>query len=234
MRLHDTISFLGIWEELHNQNFKPLEFEGFRNESGANAFIMSPKKWIEGTNAIGITSKAGRYGGTYAHSDIALEFASWLSPEFKLYVIKDYQRLKQQESDHLSLDWNLRRALVKTNYKLHTDAVKEYLIDETIPPRYQKQTYANEADIINIALFGMTAKEWRDAHPEAKGNIRDAADIVQLIVLSNLENLNASMISENVPQMERLQKLREASVWQLKSVQSAASTKRIENADKKS
>ena len=228
MRLHDTISFLGLWEELHNPDFKPTEFEGFRQEAGGNAFVMSPKKGIEGVNAIGIVSRAGRYGGTYAHSDIAFEFASWLSPEFKLYVIKDYQRLKKAESNHLSLDWSARRELAKTNYRTHTDAIKENLIDETLPAQYQKKVYADEADVINVALFGMTAKEWRDAHPRSKGNIRDYANILQLIILSNLENTNANLIEENVPQQERLQRLRSIAARQLKSIQSAPSAKRLE------
>lgn len=227
MRLRDSIEFLGIWEQLHNSGFNPLEFEGFRNQSGANAFLMSPKKWITATNAIGIQSKSGRYGGTYAHSDIAFEFASWLSPEFKLYIIKDYQRLKQAESDHLSLDWNARRAIAKTNYRIHTDAIKEHLIDTEIPPRYQQSTYADEADIINIALFGMTARDWRENHPNAKGNIRDEANLFQLIVLANLEAINAEDIKAGLSQQNRLQKLRQTAITQLKAVSQAPSAQQL-------
>lgn len=227
MRVHATIEYLGIWEQLHNPNFNPLEFEGFRNEAGANAFLMSPKKWIEATNAIGIQSKAGRYGGTYAHSDIAFEFASWLSPEFKLYIIKDYQRLKRDEGERLSIGWEARRTLAKTNYRIHTDAIKAHLIDESISPAHQRMTYANEADVINVALFGCTAREWRDAHPDAKGNIRDMAEIHELIVLANLEAMNADYIRQGIPQMERLQALRKIARYQLQSVTAAPSTKRL-------
>lgn len=229
MRIHATIEYLGIWEQLHNPNFNPLEFEGFRNEAGANAFLMSPKKWIEGTNAIGIQSKAGRYGGTYAHSDIAFEFASWLSPEFKLYIIKDYQRLKRDEGERLSIGWEARRTIAKTNYRIHTDAIKAHLIDESISPAHQRMTYANEADVINVALFGCTAREWRDAHPDAKGNIRDTAEIHELIVLANLEAMNADYIRQGIPQMERLQTLRKVARYQLQSVTAAPSTKRLES-----
>lgn len=229
MRIHATIEYLGIWEQLHNPNFNPLEFEGFRNEAGANAFLMSPKKWIEATNAIGIQSKAGRYGGTYAHSDIAFEFASWLSPEFKLYIIKDYQRLKRDEGERLSIGWEARRTLAKTNYRIHTDAIKAHLIDESISPAHQRMTYANEADVINVALFGCTAREWRDAHPDAKGNIRDMAEIHELIVLANLEAMNADYIRQGIPQMERLEALRKIARYQLQSVTAAPSTKRLES-----
>ena len=170
MRSRDVIEFLGLWEELNNPEFKPLEFEGFIAKAGANAFTMSPKKWVESTNAIGILSRAGRNGGTFAHRDIAFEFASWISAEFKLYIIKDYQRLKADENSRLALGWNLNRTLAKINYRIHTDAIKEMLIPPDISPRQQSITYANEADVLNIAMFGMTAKEWRQAHPDAKGN----------------------------------------------------------------
>ena len=192
-----------------------------------NSFTLPPQKWIKETNAVGITSKSGRNGGTYAHSDIAFKFAAWISPEFELYIIKDYQRLKQAESDHLSLDWSARREIAKTNYRIHTDAIKEHLVDEKLPARYINSTYANEADIINVALFGMTAKEWRDQNPAAKGNIRDTADLGQLIVLSNLETLNAEFIKNSISQSDRLQRLREAAISQLKSVTAAASTERL-------
>lgn len=229
LRLRNTIEYLGIWEQLHNPNFNPVEFDGFRNASGANAFTLSPQKWIETTNAIGIQSKAGRYGGTYAHSDIAFEFASWLSPEFKLYIIKDYQRLKKEEGERLAVGWEARRTLAKTNYHIHTEAIKEHLLDESISPKQKSITYANEADIINIALFGCTAKQWRDAHPEAKGNIRDMAGVVELIVLANLEAMNAEYIKQGMTQGERLQALRNIARYQLKAVSEAPSTKRLES-----
>jgi hypothetical protein len=228
MRLRNTIDYLGLWEQLNNPDFKPLEFEGFRKESGANAFLMSPKKWITSVNAIGITSKSGRYGGTYAHSDIAFKFAAWLSPEFELYLIKDYQRLKQDESNRLSLDWSARREIAKTNYRIHTDAVKKFLIDEALPANLANRAYASEADIINMALFGMTAKEWREKHPEAKGNVRDNAAVPQLIVIANLEAMNAEYIKQGLPQSQRLQLLRIAAASQLRSILSTASVKRLE------
>ena len=172
LRNRNTLAFLGVWESLHNPAFNRAAFDDLMDKAGLNGFVLRPQQWIASTNSIGITSHSGRYGGTYAHSDIAFEFASWLSPEFKLYLIKDYQRLKQAESDHLSLDWSARREIAKTNYKIHTDAIKEHLIDTQLPARYTSLTYANEADLINVALFGMTAKEWRDKNPEARGNIR--------------------------------------------------------------
>ena len=225
MRSRDVIEFLGLWEELNNPEFKPLEFEGFIAKAGANAFTMSPKKWVESTNAIGILSRAGRNGGTFAHRDIAFEFASWISAEFKLYIIKDYQRLKADENSRLALGWNLNRTLAKINYRIHTDAIKEMLIPPDISPRQQSITYANEADVLNIAMFGMTAKEWRQAHPDAKGNIRDEANLQQLIVLANLESINAELIRHGVPQMERLLRLN-ASAKQM--MQSLISDHRIE------
>ena len=228
LRLHNTIEYLGIWEQLYNPHFNRVEFDQFRNASGANAFTLSPKKWIEATNAIGIQSKAGRYGGTYAHSDIAFKFAAWLSPEFELYIIKDYQRLKKEEGERLSVGWEARRALARTNYRIHTDAIKEHLLDESVSVAHQRMIYASEADIINVALFGCTAKEWRDAHPEARGNIRDMAGVVELIILANLESMNAEYIKQDIPQAERLQALRNIARYQLKSVTSAPSTKRLE------
>ena len=177
LRNKDTIEFLGLWEQLNNPNFKHLEFEVFRNAAGANAFTLAPKKWIESTNAVGIISKSGRYGGTFAHKDIAFEFASWISAEFKLYIIKDYQRLKADENSRLSLGWNLNRTIVKINYRIHTDAIKDVLIPPDIAPQKQNMTYANEADLLNVALFGMTAKEWRQANLDAKGNILDEASL---------------------------------------------------------
>ena len=197
MRNRDTIEFLGLWEQLNNPEFKPVEFDGFRTQAGSNAFTMSPKKWIDATGAIGIISKAGRYGGTFAQKDIAFEFASWISAEFKLYIIKDYQRLKNDENSRLALGWNLNRTLAKINYRIHTDAIKDVLIPPDVTPQRQSFTYANEADVLNVALFGITAKEWRQTHPDSKGNIRDEASLQQLIVLANLESINAELIVQN-------------------------------------
>ena len=191
MRNKDTIAFLGLWESLHNPDFKPVEFDGFKKEVGFNSFTMSPIKWIDGVNAKGIISKAGRYGGTFAHSDIALEFASWISPEFKLYIIKDYKRLKADENSRLSLNWNLNRELSKLNYKIHTDAIKENLIIPELTPQQKSFVYADEADLLNVALFEKTAKEWRLQNPGKKGNLRDYTDLHHLLVLSNLESYNA-------------------------------------------
>ena len=218
LRNKDTIAFLGLWESLHNPDFKPIEFDGFRNEAGSNVFTMSPTKWIEGVNAKGIISKAGRYGGTFAHSDIAMEFASWISPEFKLYIIKDFQRLKDDENSRLSLNWNLNRELTKLNYKIHTDAIKENLIIPELTTAQKSFVYANEADVLNVALFGKTAKEWRDENPDKKGNIRDYSDINYLLVLSNLESYNAILIEQNIPQAKRLEMLRSTAEKQLKTI----------------
>ena len=218
MRNRDVIEFLGLWEGLHNTDFKPLEFEGFRNQAGANAFTMSPKKWIGATDAIGIVSKSGRYGGTFAHSDIAFEFASWISPEFKLYIIKDYQRLKVDENSRLSLGWNLHREISKINYRIHTDAVKEYLIPLELTPEQISYKYANEADLLNVALFNMTAKKWKDDNPDKMGNIRDYASLQQLLVLSNLESYNAILIEQGKLMSERLQMLRNIAVRQMKTI----------------
>ena len=218
MRGKDVIEFLGLWEKLHNTDFKPVEFDGFKKEAGANAFTMSPKKWIESTNAIGIVSKAGRYGGTFAHSDIAFEFAAWISPEFKLYIIKDYKRLKSDENSRLSLNWNLNREIAKLNYRIHTDAIKENLI---IPELTQAQiscAYASEADLLNVVLFGKTAKEWREENPDNKGNVRDGASINELLVLANLESYNAILIGQNKSQEERMRLLHELALSQLKTL----------------
>ena len=220
MRGRDVIEFLGLWESLHNPNFKPLEFEGFKNQAGANAFTMSPKKWIEATDAIGIVSKAGRYGGTYAHSDIAFEFASWISPEFKLYIIKDYKRLKAEENSRLSLNWNLNRELSKLNYRIHTDAIKVNLIPPELTPIQISYTYASEADMLNVVLFGNTAKQWRDANPNEPGNIRDHATISQLLVLANMESYNAILIQQGKSQTERMKLLHELAVQQMKTMSS--------------
>ena len=215
LRGRDVLEFLGLWEQLHNPNFKPLEFEGFKMQAGANAFTMSPKKWIESTNAIGIVSKSGRYGGTFAHSDIAFEFASWISPEFKLYIIKDYKRLKSKENSRLSLNWNLNRELSKLNYRVHTDAIKANLIPPELTSKQIAYTYASEADLLNTVLLEMTAKEWHDKNPDKNGNIRDYASISQLLVLSNMESYNAILIKQAKPQPERMQLLHELAVQQM-------------------
>jgi len=219
MRSKDTIEFLGLWELLNNPNFKPVEFDGFKKEAGYNAFTMSPKKWIENTNAIGLISRAGRNGGTFAHKDIAFEFASWISAEFKLYIIKDYERLKQDETNRLSLAWNVKREISKLNYKIHTEAVKTYLITKELSKYHQSITYASEADVLNVALFGMTAKEWREQNPDLKGNLRDYASIHQLLVLANMESYNAILIKQGIPQRERLFLLNKMAIEQLKIIE---------------
>jgi hypothetical protein len=213
LRNRNTIELLGIWESLHNPNFKPVEFDGFRMEAGLNGFVMTPKKWIESTNAVGIISKSGRYGGTYAHRDIALEFASWISIEFKLYFLKEFQRLKEEEQK--TLGWSAKRELAKINYHIHTDAIKQNLIPAELTQQQVSIVYANEADVLNVALFGITAKQWREANPSLKGNIRDYATINELICLSNMENLNAVFINENMLQKERLIKLNKIAIQQM-------------------
>lgn len=219
MRLRSTLEFLGLWEELNNPNFNMVDFDQFKNDAGSNAFVMSPQKWIKSTNAIGLISKSGRYGGgTFAHKDIAFEFASWLSPEFKLYIIKDYQRLKEDEGHRLALDWNVKRILVSANYKIHTDAIKENLLPPELSKQQQGYVYADEADLLNVVLFGKTAKQWRSENPGVKGNIRDYATIEQLLVLTNLENLNAYLVKQGIPQSERMRKLRDTVVYQLKTL----------------
>ena len=217
LRSRSTIEFLGLWEKIYNPDFKLVEFDQFKNAAGENSFVLTPQKWISTTNAIGITSKSGRYGGTYAHSDIAFEFASWISPEFKLYIIKDYKRLKADESHAKSLDWNIKREITKSNYRIHTDAIKENLIPNLTPQQIACK-YASEADLINVALFGQTAKQWRNQHSESKGNIRDEATIEQLIVLANLESLNAEYIREGISPAERLSKLNKIAIYQLNSL----------------
>ncbi|MFI3202108.1 MAG: KilA-N domain-containing protein [Eubacteriales bacterium] len=219
MRNKDTLEFLGLWEGLHNSDFKPLEFEGFRNQAGSNAFTMSPSKWINGVSAVGIVSKSGRYGGTYAHSDIAFEFASWISAEFKLYIIKDYKRLKNDENSRLSLNWNLNREITKLNYRIHTDAIKVNLLPDDLTKEQIYYKYANEADMLNVALFGKTAKEWRVANPDKKGNMRDEANINQLLVLANMESYNAVLIEQGKAQSERLILLHELAVKQMKTME---------------
>ncbi|NCP52512.1 MAG: KilA-N domain-containing protein [Flavobacteriales bacterium] len=218
LRNRNTIELLGFWEQMYNPNFKPLEFEGFRKQAGLNSFVLTPKRWIESTNAIGIISKAGRYGGTFAHKDIAFEFASWISIEFKLYIIKEFQRLKNEESDRLKLEWNYQRHLTKVNYLIHTDAIKENLIPTAINKQQAAIIYANEADVLNVALFGKTAKQWRDENPNEKGNIRDTATIEQLVVLSNMESTNALLIHQGLQQSQRLLQLNSLAITQMKSL----------------
>lgn len=218
MRSRETLEFLGLWEKLHNPDFKPVEFDGFRSEAGLHAFTMSPSKWIEGVNAIGMVSKAGRYGGTYAHSDIALEFAAWVSAELKLYIMKDYQRLKKDENSRLSLNWNLNREIAKLNYRIHTDAIKDHLIPPELTPEQIGYKYANEADMLNVVLFGKTAKQWRDANLGKKGNIRDEANLNQLLVLANMESYNAILIGQGKTMSERIVLLRELAVKQMETL----------------
>lgn len=213
LRNRNTIEYLGIWEQLYNPHFKPTEFEGFRLQAGLNAFTLSPKKWIETTNAVGIVARSGRYGGTYAHKDIALKFASWISVEFELYIVKEFQRLKEQEQEQLG--WSAKRELSKINYRIHTDAIKQNLIPAEVTPAQASIIYASEADVLNVAMFGMTAKQWREANPELKGNIRDYATINELICLSNMENLNALFIEQGLPQGERLIKLNQIAIHQM-------------------
>ncbi|WP_302965324.1 KilA-N domain-containing protein [Barnesiella intestinihominis] len=218
LRNRNTIEYLGIWESLYNPNFKPLEFEGFKKEAGLNAFTLSPTKWINTTNAIGIISKSGRYGGTYAHKDIAFKFASWISVEFELYIVKEFQRLKNEE--HQQLGWSAKRELSKINYRIHTDAIKQNLIPSEVTLVQANIIYANEADVLNVAMFGMTAKQWREANPELTGNIRDYATINELICLSNMENLNAVFIEQGMPQSKRLVRLNQIAIHQMSILES--------------
>ncbi len=230
MRNRNTLEFIGIWEEMYNPNFKGNEFVTFKSQAGLNSFNLTPRKWIEATNAIGIISKAGRYGGgTFAHKDIAFEFGSWLSPEFKLYLIKEFQRLKEEENSRLNLEWNLQRTLAKVNYHIHTDAIKEKLIPETITPKQASLTYATEADLLNMALFGITAAAWRAANPALDGNIRDHATIEQLVVLSNLESINSVLIHQGLSQQERLLQLNQIAITQMKSLLNAKGLKGLKN-----
>lgn len=219
MRNRNTIEFLAVWEILHNPDFNRVQFEAVKNEAGLNRFVMTPTKWIEQMNAKGIVSKSGRYGGgTFAHSDIAMSFATWISPEFQLYIMKDYRRLKSDENSRLSLNWNLNREISKLNYKIHTDAVKENLLLPDLTIEQQNFVYADEADLLNVALFGKTAKEWRNANPDKSGNIRDYTDIPHLLVLANLESYNAILIEQKISQKERLLKLRDTAKRQLETI----------------
>jgi hypothetical protein len=214
----DTVLFLGVWEQLNNPAFNSLEFEGIRNEAGRNSFFLSAKKWIEATAAIGLHAKAGRYGGTYAHRDIAFEFGSWLSPEFKLYLIKEFQRLKDEEARAQTLEWRFQRTLAKVNYKIHTDAIKERLIPARLNKAQTSAVYASEADLLNVALFGQTAAQWRQANPTETGNMRDSATLEQLVVLSNLESINALLIHQGIAQAERLLQLNAIAITQMRSL----------------
>ena len=218
LRVRDTIEFLGLWETIHNPNFKGVEFDSFRKEAGTNAFTLSPQRWIENTNAIGIISKSGRGGGTFAHPDIAMEFASWISAEFKLYLIQDYKRLKSDENSKLSLDWNLNREISKINYKIHTDAIKEYLLEDLTNEQLSYK-YASEADMLNVALFNKRAKQWREENSDLKGNMRDYASLNELLVLANMESYNAILIGKGMEQKERMVELRKLARKQLTSLE---------------
>ncbi len=218
MRNRNTLEFLGIWEQIHNLDFKGVEFDTFRKEAGLNSFRLTPKKWSESTCAIGIQSRAGRYGGTYAHKDIAFEFGSWLSPEFKLYLIKEFQRLKEDENRRLSLQWNLNRTLSKLNYRIHTDAIKTHIIPAVLSAEQINLVYATEADVLNVALFGQTAKQWRDKNPDKDGNMREFASIEQLLVLANIEAMNAEFINMGLSQSDRVKRLNAIAIRQLESL----------------
>ena len=234
LRVRDTIEFLGLWETIHNPNFKGVEFDSFRKEAGTNAFTLSPQRWIENTNAIGIVSKSGRGGGTFAHPDIAMEFASWISAEFKLYLIQDYKRLKLDENSKLSLGWNLNREISKINYKIHTDAIKEYLLKDLTNEQLSYK-YASEADMLNVALFNKRAKQWREENPDLKGNMRDYASLNELLVLANMESYNAILIGKGMDQKERMIELRKLARTQLMSIEKLNNTgiKSLEDKSKK-
>ena len=223
----DTVLFLGVWEQLNSPGFNSPEFEGIRNEAGRNSFFLSAKKWIDATGAIGLHAKAGRYGGTYAHRDIAFEFGSWLSPEFKLYLIKEFQRLKDEESRATSLEWSFQRTLAKVNYKIHTDAIKERLIPPLLTAAQTGIIYASEADLLNVALFGITAAQWRQANPDQAGNMRDAATLEQLVVLSNLESINAVLIHQGLVGAARLAQLNAIAITQMRSLVGIGTLKQL-------
>lgn len=227
LRNRNTLELLGIWEQLHNADFKPVEFDGIKKQAGLNSFTLTPKQWIEKTTAIGIVSRSGRYGGTYAHTDVAFEFASWVSVEFKLYLIKEFQRLKEDENRRLSLAWSLNRTLAKINYRLHTDAIQTHLIPAEVTAKQIVFTYANEADLLNVALFGLTAGEWRKVNPGKDGNMRDHAALEQLLVLANLENMNAEFIHMALPQSDRIRRLNAIAIRQMQ-ILSARTAKQLE------
>ena len=216
LRNKDTIIFLGVWECMYNADFKTPEFEGIRNMAGQSSYYLSVKRWIAETCAIGLSAKAGRYGGTFAHKDIAFEFGSWLSPEFKLYLIKEFQRLKDDENRRLSLEWTLNRTLSKLNYRIHTDAIKNHLIPKSVTAKQATAVYATEADLLNVALFGLTAKQWREINPEVEGNLREFSSVEQLLVLANLESMNAELIREGVPQEGRIRRLNDIAIYQMR------------------
>jgi hypothetical protein len=227
MRTRNAIEFCGLWEQLNNPGFKGIEFDAFKNQSGLNSFTLTPQKWIEATNAVGLISKSGRYGGTFAHKDIAFEFATWLSTPFKFYLIKEFQRLKDDETDRLKLGWDLQRTLAKVNYHIHTDAIKANLIPAELTKQQSSFVYANEADMLNMALFGKTAQQWRNENPDAAGNILDMATIEQLVVLSNMESINAVLIHKGLLQSERLSQLNKVAILQMKSLLKHNSTKNL-------
>ena len=232
LRAKTNIEYLALWEQMHNPNVKGVEIDTFKNEAGTHYFTMSPQRWIKETNAIGIVSKSGNNGGTYAHPDIAFEFASWISPEFNLYLITEFERLKQNEGYQNKIEWSVRRELAKTNYRIHTDSIKENIIP-TLTEKQKQYVYANEADILNVALFGITAKEWKDKNPDLEGNMRDYANILQLVILVNLENLNAEMIEQGIEQSKRLDRLNQIAKKQFDILQETAGIKKIENLDTK-
>lgn len=228
MKTRFTVEFLGIWEQIHNPTFNCVEFDTFKNEAGSNAFVLTPDKWLKATNAIGIQSKSGRYGGgTFAHKDIAFEFASWISVEFKLYLIKEFQRLKEEEGERLETGWDMKRMLTKMNYHIHTDAIREYLMPLQLSSEEINITYASEADILNKALFGMTAGEWRNLNLKEKGNIRDQASVIQLVCLANMESLNAELIRQKLPQADRLRRLNEIAIIQMRSLLNSPTAKKL-------
>jgi len=228
MRNRNTLEYIGIWERIHNPNFKGGEFETFKTQAGLNSFHLTPRKWIEATAAIGFQSRAGRHGGgTYAHKDLAFEFGSWLSPEFKLYLIKEFQRLKEDENRRLSLAWNLNRTLSKLNYRIHTDAIQAHLIPAAVTPAQAAITYANEADLLNVALFSLTAKQWRDANPKLEGNMREYATIEQLLVLANIEGMNAELIHMGLSQGDRLKRLNEIAIRQMQVLTTTSAVKQL-------
>ena len=227
LRNRNTIEFLGVWESLYNPKFNPIEFDGIRKTAGLNSFILTVKQWVAATGAIGLVAKTGRYGGTFGHKDIAFEFASWISVEFKLFLIKEFQRLKEDENHRLSLTWNLNRTLSKLNYRIHTDAIQAHLIPPQITPAQSAKTYASEADVLNVALFGFTARDWREANPGKKGNVRDFATIEQLLVMANIESMNAEFIHMGLAQGERLKRLNAIAIRQMQVLTSASGIKQL-------
>ncbi|MDD5319142.1 MAG: KilA-N domain-containing protein [Methylococcales bacterium] len=227
LRNKNTLEFIAVWERMNNPNFNSVEFDGIRMEAGTNRFRLSVKTWMEKVNGMGVIAKAGRYGGTFAHKDIAFEFGSWLSPEFKLYLIKEFQRLKESENQRLSMEWNLNRTLSKLNYAIHTEAIKEHIIPNLVTADQEKYVYADEADLLNASLFGKTAKQWRDENPDKKGNMREEASVAQLLVLANIESMNTEFIRMGLSQSERLKKLNAIAISQLQSLVGHASIKKL-------